>query len=169
MKHSLLPDDITSSLRVEDGKIVITLHHLPFAKHLRDITIIFGSIELNLNICMLYTVRNNLQSSLRIFHSSYTHLATYKVQSASLSDDKKTVQCYFLSGSSHNACFIVVLEDGGKAKNTLSGSDRYQLDSNTPGTFTLKIYDDMRQRDAGIEPALEITLSEALIICLIGL
>ena len=66
-----------------------------------------------------------------------------------------------MHGTSHDSCLVDVY-DGNMTTNTFSGANIYQLDITTPGTYTLKVYDDIRQRDLGIEPAVEINYGMAM-------
>ena len=78
-----------------------------------------------------------------------------------MTDDYKTLKCQFMHGTSHDSC-LVDIYDGNKTTNTFSGSNIYQLDITTSGTYTLKVYDDIQQRDLGIEPAVEINYGMAM-------
>ena len=76
-----------------------------------------------------------------------------------MTNDYKTLKCQFLHGTSHDSCYVDIY-DGNKTTNTFSGANIYQLDITTPGTYTLKVYDDIQQRDLGIEPAEVIVFSK---------
>lgn len=68
------------------------------------------------------------------------------------------LKCNFLSGVSTTSCFVVVYHNN-EFSYALSGSDTYTLNI-TEGNYTLKVYDDVGQRDRGVEPAQEISFGE---------
>ena len=156
--HGMLPRNTMYSLTVQHDMIFITLHHLPPNKHLMNVTIIpTGIKEFNISFCkMMYD--HNIMHSFNSSVLSHT-LATYQVQVVNVTDDYRRLQCQFLHGTSHDSCFVDIY-DGNKTTNTFSGANIYQLDITTPGTYTLKVYDDIQQRDLGIEPAEVIVFSK---------